>query len=29
MKKDDYLQGLVIGVYMKKDDYLQGLVIGV
>ena len=29
MKKDDYLQGLIIGVYMKKDDYLQGLVIGV
>ena len=29
MKKDDYLQGLVIGVYMKKDDYLQGLVISV
>jgi len=29
MKKDDYLQGLIIGVYMKKDDYLQGLIIGV
>jgi len=29
MKKDDYIQGLIIGVYMKKDDYLQGLIIGV